>query len=105
MRSVTRTSPSSRGSDMPTPMGIRLNNPANLVHVAKNKGQGLADPPSEGRFCRFVSPAFGIRAAALLLITYQDRHGIRTITGLIKRFAPASENDTQAYVNDVAQRS
>ena len=90
---------------MPTPMGIRTNNPLNLVHVAKNKWQGLAEPPSEGRFCRFVSAVYGIRAAALNLIAYQDRHGIRTIKALVEKWAPFSENNTRAYVKSVAQRS
>ena len=87
------------------PRGIANCNPLNLVHVAKNKWQGLAVPPNEGRFCRFVSPVFGIRAAASNLITYQDRYGIRTITGLIAKWAPFSENDTTAYVANVARRS
>ena len=90
---------------MPMPRGIRSNNPLNLVHAARNKWQGLADPPSDGRFCRFVSPAFGIRAAALNLIAYQDRHGIRTITGLVERWAPFGENDIAAYIADVVGRS
>jgi len=90
---------------MPVPRGLRRNNPLNLVHAAKNKWQGLADPPSDGRFCRFVSPAFGIRAAALNLIAYQDRHGLRTIAALIERWAPFGENDTAAYIADVAGRS
>ena len=88
------------------PPGIRNHNPLNLVHVAKNKWQGLADPPSEGRFCRFISPAWGIRAAALNLIQYQDRHGIRTIAGLVAKWAPvADNNNVPAYVRSVSQRS
>jgi hypothetical protein len=87
------------------PLGIRLNNPCNLVHVGRNKWQGLADPPNEGRFCRFISPAFGIRAAALNVIAYQDRHGIHTIKALVEKWAPISENDTASYVRSVAKRS
>ena len=87
------------------PIGIRNHNPLNLVHVPRNKWQGLADPPNEGRFCRFTSPAFGIRAAALNLIAYQDRHGLRTIKALVEKWAPISENNTRAYVKSVAQRS
>ncbi|MGF2651544.1 hypothetical protein ACQUWL_20955 [Serratia marcescens] len=29
--------------------------------------------------------------------------GLNTITGIISRWAPASENNTQAYINSVAQ--
>ena len=87
------------------PIGIRNHNPLNLVHVPRNKWQGLADPPNEGRFCRFVSPVWGIRAAALNLIAYQDRHGLRTIKALVEKWAPFTENNTRAYVKSVAQRS
>jgi hypothetical protein len=84
--------------------GWRNRNPGNIEHNPANKWQGLDDPPSDGRFCRFRSHAFGIRALAVLLITYQDRHGLRTIEGIIRRWAPATENDTLAYMAAVARR-
>lgn len=87
------------------PQGIRQNNPLNLVHSAKNKWQGLAEPPAIGRFCNFQTMAHGIRAAALNLIAYQDRHGFNTIKGLIGRWAPHSENNVEAYVFSVCQRT
>ena len=87
-----------------TARGIRNNNPTNLVHIDVNKWQGLAVPPNDGRFCRFEAPAWGIRAAALNLISYQDRYGLRTIRELIGRWAPWSENDVYAYVSSVSKR-
>lgn len=94
---------------MPTasmpPKGIRNCNPLNLVHDDRNKWQGLASPPSDGRFCRFTSPLYGIRAAALNLIAYQDRHGINTLRGLLERWAPHGENNVEAYRDDVCGRS
>ena len=84
--------------------GYRNRNPGNIEHVPANKWQGLADPPSDGRFCRFVSHEHGIRALAALLTTYQDRHGLRTVRGIINRWAPPGENDTGAYVAAVARR-
>ncbi len=72
---------------------------------------GLDDPPIEpappggrARFARFVSHEYGIRALALLLTTYQDRHGLRTIRGIVTRWAPGAENDTEAYIAAVARR-
>jgi VIT1/CCC1 family predicted Fe2+/Mn2+ transporter len=50
----------------------------------------------------FSSHEYGIRALALLLTTYQDRHGLRSIRQLINRWAPPVENVTSAYVNHVA---
>jgi hypothetical protein len=70
----------------------------------------LADPPRDdykGRFCRFRSPADGIRVIAYLIIKYQDAHlardgsAIDTIRDVIERWAPAIENNVDAYVRHV----
>jgi hypothetical protein len=89
--------------------GIRNHNPGNIDHNPANRWQGLADPPIEQgvakpRFARFVAPEWGIRAIARLLITYQDRHGLNTVRGLIDRWAPPVENNTVAYQNAVARK-
>ncbi|MBR0650739.1 structural protein, partial [Roseomonas terrae] len=91
--------------------GYRNRNPGNIEHNAANRWQGLDQPPIESappggraRFARFVAPEYGIRALAMLLTTYQDRHGLRTIRGIISRWAPGSENDTEAYIAAVARR-
>jgi hypothetical protein len=92
--------------------GFRNRNPGNIDHVPSNRWQGLADPPIEPppanggrpRFARFTSHEYGIRALAMLLTTYQDRHGLRTIRGIVSRWAPGNENDTEAYIAAVARR-
>lgn len=84
------------------PRGIRNNNPGNLKFNAYDKWQGLATPPSDGEFFIFANPTYGIRAAARTLIVYQDKHGCKTIADFIGRWAPDSENDTDAYVAAVA---
>lgn len=94
---------------MSQPRGLRNNNPGNIDHNPANRWQGLADPPIEQgvarpRFARFVAPEWGIRAIARLLITYQDRHGLNTVRGLIDRWAPPVENNTVAYQNAVARK-
>lgn len=83
--------------------GFRNRNPGNIEHHERNRWNGLADPPSDGRFARFVSHEHGIRALALLLQTYQDRHGLRTIAGIINRWAPPAENNVRSYVGRVAE--
>ncbi|WBV43517.1 structural protein [Pseudoroseomonas cervicalis] len=92
------------GIDPKTTRGYRNRNPGNIEHVAANKWQGLAEPASGGRFCRFVGHEYGLRALAALLITYQDRHGLRTPRAIIARWAPPAENDTAAYLAAVARR-
>lgn len=93
---------------MPDPRatrGYRNCNPGNIEHVEANRWQGLAAPPSDGRFCRFISHQHGIRALAALLTTYQDRHGLRTVRGIITRWAPDRENDTAAYIAAVCRHT
>jgi hypothetical protein len=86
------------------PRGIRNHNPGNIRRSA-DPWQGLADNQSDIEFFTFQSAIYGIRALARTLITYQDRHGLNTIEGIIRRWAPAIENDTNAYIRAVAQRT
>lgn len=84
--------------------GIRNNNPGN-VRLSKDKWQGLAPAQTDKEFFVFQNPVYGIRAIARLLIKYQDDYGLSTIRGIIGRWAPASENNTEAYIKRVVERS
>lgn len=86
------------------PRGIRNNNPGN-IRRSKDPWQGLAEKQTDRSFFRFESAIYGIRALARVLITYQDKHQLRTIKSIIGRWAPKSENDTDAYVRTVANQS
>lgn len=61
-------------------------------------GQTGTDDLAGGPFAKFGREQDGWRALATCLRTYQDVHGLRTIHGMIERFAPAMENDTAGYV-------
>lgn len=88
------------------PRGIRNNNPGNVEHNSRNKWLGLADPVSDGRYCRFEHPQFGIRAMLWLLLTYQTKHRLKTIKQIIERYAPRQDkNATDDYIEHVAKRS
>lgn len=89
-------------ADMQKPRGIRNNNPGNVEYTGV-QWQGLDNPPSDGRFMRFVSPEYGIRAIARVLDTYANTHGINTVAGIIQRWAPSHENPTNAYARYVAE--
>jgi hypothetical protein len=87
--------------------GQRNNNPGNIKYgpgVAKLKG--LAEPPSDGTMCRFTSMAMGVRAIAVVLETYYDRHGLITVRQLIRRWAPpgVDANPESTYIAFVAKR-
>jgi hypothetical protein len=84
-----------------TPRGIRNHNPGN-IRRSSDPWQGLAERQGDVEFFTFKSPIYGIRALARTLITYQDKHGLRTIRQIIGRWAPPVENNTNAYVRAVA---
>jgi hypothetical protein len=73
-----------------TARGIRNNNPGNIRYTG-TPWQGLDEPKSDGQFCRFANPCWGIRAIARTLITYQDKHGLNSVYQMIARWAPPVE--------------
>lgn len=83
--------------------GIRNNNPGNIRWGDEWKGLVPEAQRTDKSFCQFKAPEFGIRAMIIILRNYQSKYGLKTITGIIKRWAPPNENDTQAYIRSVAQ--
>jgi hypothetical protein len=88
-----------------TPRGVRNNNPGNIRW--RDPWQGLVPEAqrTDKDFCQFVSAPYGIRAIVHLLTNYFDKYKLTTITGIINRWAPTSENATAAYIADVAKTS
>lgn len=80
--------------------GVRNNNPGNIDRNA-TKWQGMTAKQTDARFITFVSPEYGIRAMAKTLLTYQNAHGLKTVKGIINRWAPPKENKTSTYVEAV----
>jgi len=88
------------------PRGVRNNNPGNLDRTAtvwRGEDRSAAALASEMRFCVFETPQAGFRALAKTLLTYQRKHGLRTVRDMINRWAPPKENDTEAYIAQVAR--
>jgi len=89
--------------------GERNNNPGNLNYIELRGWQGqigLEEVPDghtyPPRFGRYDSAESGIRAVAKQLLAYQEHHGCRTPRQFVERWAPPTENSTDAYVKDVA---
>lgn len=83
--------------------GIRNNNPGNIRHDGvKWRGETAGTDKS---FKTFETMAWGVRAMFLLLNNYQLKYGIGTIEGMIKRWAPENENNTEAYIKNVSELS
>lgn len=84
--------------------GLKNNNPLNMRHD-KDIWKGEVKPGTDPAFKQFRTMAWGYRAAFRLLYNYQRFHGCRTLADFIRRWAPPSENDTDAYIRIVARRS
>lgn len=79
--------------------GIRNNNPGNLEYSKTNPWVGQTG--DDGRFAKFETPEHGIRALGRNLLSYQ-RQGIDTVSDIINRWAPPSDNNnTDAYIKAV----
>lgn len=84
------------------PRGLRNNNPLN-IRRSRDKWLGLSPTQRDTAFFQFTSLVYGYRAAGKLLQNYQRLHELYNLNGLIARWAPASENNTKAYVARVAR--
>ena len=86
-------------------IGLRNNNPLNIRRVAGQHWKGEVLPPlgeDRGRlFCKFSSMKYGLRAAFVLLRTYSSKYKLNSIRDIVTRWAPPSENDTEAYIRTV----
>jgi hypothetical protein len=93
-------------SEIKLTRGERANNPGNIREYPNDptawKGERATDDDPE--FEEFETPEDGIRALGKVLLAYQRKYGIRTIRGIINRYAPSTENDTESYINAVSLR-
>lgn len=74
-------------------------NPFNIKYSPLNRWKGQVGQ-TKG-FCNFSDLSFGVRAAAYLLMISYRKKGIVTYGKIIQTFAPASENNTSAYITFV----
>lgn len=87
-----------------TSRGLRNNNPTNIDrHPGTNWLGAAEDQTGDSLFVVFTDAKYGIRACAKLILTYRAKYRLKTVRGLINRWAPPSENDTGAYVAAVAR--
>lgn len=92
------------------PLGYRNNNPLNIERGAAWQGLATREEVAAAgidwskRYCQFRGPHWGIRAAARILRTYQRDRGIRTVDGVIARWAPKDDaNPVENYARFVRQ--
>ncbi|MBR6170754.1 MAG: hypothetical protein IKQ51_08665 [Bacteroidaceae bacterium] len=89
-------------SESKLPRGLRNNNPLN-IRRSGDKWQGLRVLQEDREFFQFVSMEYGWRAAFVILCrTYYGKYKLRTIRDIVSRWAPAKENNTEAYIRHVS---
>lgn len=71
------------------PAGIRNNNPGAMM--------------PGGKLAQYPDMQTGLAALDGNLANY-GKQGVNTVAGVISKWAPPNENDTQAYIKDVSQR-
>ncbi len=92
---------STGSGDLSAARGLRNNNPGNIVKSGIQwAGQVDGNDP---RFASFATPEAGIAALGKNLLAYQGKYGLNTVQDIIARWAPATENNTSAYVAAVAK--
>ena len=98
---------------MSEPRGIRNNNPLNIrlssdkwqgqIYANVNDNDNNSSPKGDAEFVQFYSMEYGWRAAFVILCrTYYGKYGLKTIRDIVSRWAPAKENNTEAYIRHVS---
>lgn len=90
------------------PRGIRNNNPLNIR--VGNNWRGEKTVKHDSAFEEFTSMEYGVRAGFIILRKYMTGYNgltrkFNTIDLIIRRWAPASENNTESYINQVCKLS
>ena len=83
------------------PLGLRLNNPGNLI-ITADRWKGGIYPGNHNRFVTFENILFGLRAKFIDILGDIIK-GANTPTKLITQYAPPNENQTQVYINNVSR--
>ena len=81
------------------PRAVRLNNPGN-IELGGDRWMGMSKDQPDPRFVKFDTPEYGIRAMCRIFMSYRKR-GICTVQQIIDTWAPAHENPTEKYTQNV----
>lgn len=82
------------------PRGYRNNNPLNIRYNTANNWVGKVLPNTDGSFEQFKDMSYGYRAALYLIRKYIGQ-GNNTVSSVISKWAPATENNTSGYITRV----
>ncbi len=93
-------------SNKPPPPSVRNNNPGNIRYDQSFTGPGGvlegALPGQKGSFAVFATPEEGMRAMQRQIELDTQKRG-KTLAQFIRKYAPDSENDTNAYIANMSR--
>jgi hypothetical protein len=95
------------GNEGKLPLSIRNNNPGNLRFYESLTKPGYVLEGAvrgEGGFAAFPTPEAGLNAMRRQLIIDTQRNG-KTVSEMLNKYAPASENDTAKYIEFVGKQT
>ena len=78
------------------------NNPLN---IRQSNTKFIGEKESTNAFKDFITIEFGYRAAFRNINTYISQYKVNTLEGIINRWAPPNENDTQNYIKFVCEKT
>lgn len=81
---------------------VRYNNPGNIMQHTGTRFLGECASPHR-RLTAFKSITYGVRAIVKILRTYRA-NGFTSYRAMIRRYAPPTENNTEAYIRFVCQQ-
>ena len=90
---------------MSDPLTLRYNNPGAVEFKPWMAQHGAKLGPG-GRYAQFDTPEQGYGVMSKILDTYQNKHGLNTVGGIVNRWAPSNvdNNSTGTYISSVASR-
>ncbi len=73
------------------------------INPSGNGNGNNSSPKGDAEFVQFYCMEYGWRAAFVILCrTYYGKYGLKTIRDIVSRWAPAKENNTEAYIRHVS---
>ena len=76
----------------------------NIFNIRKGPKAWKGETGTRNGFVEFETREHGIRAWIVLMHNYRVKHRCGTIRAIITRYAPPSENNTQAYIKYCRER-
>ena len=71
----------------------------NIFNIRANGAKWVGQIGANKGFAEFDTQEHAIRAWLVLMRTYRKKYGLTTIRGIINRFAPPTENNTENFTS------